>query len=262
MQDLVELPVAELVERALQSSFDSDETVGNDSSWRAWEAVAALHKRGDQETLEAAKRLTESDEPWRRARGADILGQIGLEGKVFVDERFEALAKALSVEKDSRVLPSLINAIRLLHDPRSLSSVLPFARHEAPSVRRAVAMALDASWGPVAVSSLVELLSDPSAAVRDWAAFAFRIAKVDSPEIRAALGQRLSDDDPTVRSEAICALAYRGDLRCVERLRADLARDEVWNDCHVEAARTLLAASDDDERSATELVAALEMAFR
>jgi HEAT repeat protein len=97
--------------------------------------------------------------------------------------------------------------------------------------------------------------------VRDWATFAFRTSKIDSTGIRTALIQRLSDDDKTTRSEAICALAQRGDLRCLEQLRRDLGQDQTWDDCHIEAARVLLARPDEDESSAQELLDGLNRAF-
>jgi HEAT repeat protein len=207
--------------------------------------------------LDAGKLLLQAGDAWCRARGADILGQLGLEARSFADERFDTLVAALQAEKDARVLPALIHAISHLHESRSLSYLLPFIESDSAVVRQAVAMALHTSWGSLAVSALIELTSDESDSVRDWATFAFRISKTDSPQIRTALVQRLADNDVRTRSEAICALAHRGDLRCIKQLRSDLAQDEAWNDCHIEAARVLLASPDEDERSAQELLAAL-----
>jgi len=256
-----ELPVVELVNHALGSSFAGEDEVGNQESVKAWEAIVALHKRADRETLEAGRRLLQSDDAWHRSRGADILGQLGLDARFFPDERFDALVMALRAEKDDRVLPSLIHAIAHLHDPKSLSLLLPFIKSNSEPARHAVAMALHASWGQPAISALIELMSDQSASVRDWATFAFRTSKIDSPVIRAALIQRLSDDDVTTRSEAICALAQRGDLCCLEQLRQDLGQDQTWNDCHIEGARILLGRPDEDESSARELLEGLNRAF-
>jgi HEAT repeat protein len=262
MVDLAELSVADLMERALRSSFAGDDEVGNQESNEAWEAIATLHKRADTETLEAGRHLLRSDDAWHRARGADILGQLGWSAaKSFSDERFDALVTALLAETDARALPPLIHAISHLHEPKSLPYLLPFIKNDSAAVRQAVAMALHASWGQPAISALIDLMSDQSNLVRDWATFAFRTSKVDSPQIRTALVQRLSDDDLTTRAEAICALAQCGDLRCVEQLRRDLGQDQTWDDCHIEAARVLLARPDEDESSAQELLDGLNSIF-
>jgi HEAT repeat protein len=261
MAELAESSVADLVERALRSSFAGDDEVGNQESIEAWDAIAALHKRADTETLEAGRHLLRSDDVWHRARGADVLGQLGLDARSFSDERFGALVTAVLAEKDVRALPPLIHAISHLHEPKSLPYLLPFIKNDSAAVRRAVAMALHTSWGQSAISALIDLMSDRSDSVRDWATFAFRTSKVDSPEIRDALVQRLSDDDVTTRSEAICALAQRGDLRCLEQLRHDLNQDQTWDDCHIEAARILLARPDEDESSAQELLDGLNRGF-
>jgi HEAT repeat protein len=261
MAGLTELSVAELVEGALQSSFDAEDEVGNQESIKSWEAIGELHKRADLETLSAGKHLLHSDLAWHRARGADILGQLGSQAGSWSEERFEALATALLIEREMRAVHALIHAITHLHEPRSLPYLLPFIKSDSARVRRAVAMALNPTWGQPAVSGLIELMSDQSALVRDWATFAFRTSKFDSPEIRAALLHRLADDDVTTRSEAICALAKRGDLRCLAQLRNDLSRSETWDDCHLEAARVLVAWPDEDEDSAEQLLDALKRAF-
>jgi HEAT repeat protein len=261
MVELPALSVAKLVERALQSSFEGDNEVGNQESIRAWEAIVVLQKRADREALDAGKQLLQSDDAWHRARGADILGQPGLEARSYPDERFEALVAALKVEDDIRAIPPLIHAISHLHEPKSLPYLLPFIKSDSVTVRRAVAMSLHTSWEQPAISALCQLTSDQSASVRDWATFAFRVSQTDSPQIRAALLQRLFDDDMTTRSEATCALAKRGDLRCLEQLRRDLSQDQTWDDCHIEAARILLARPDEDESSAQELLDGLNRAF-
>ena len=63
---LRDLPVGEVVSAAL--------TAGPDDGWQY---ISFLHLRGDRETFDAARALCRSDEPNRRALGADILAQLG-----------------------------------------------------------------------------------------------------------------------------------------------------------------------------------------
>jgi HEAT repeat protein len=54
--------------RTLSDDYESD---------TSWEAVRALHKLGTQEVFEQAAAWCASQDPMKRARSADILGQIG-----------------------------------------------------------------------------------------------------------------------------------------------------------------------------------------
>ena len=64
--------VADLWKAAFQADYDA-----------AWNAVAALHWRGSKEVLDRAVVLTLSSDPASRARGADVLGQLGLPERTF-----------------------------------------------------------------------------------------------------------------------------------------------------------------------------------
>jgi HEAT repeat protein len=75
---------------------------------------------------------------------------------------------------------------------------------------------------------LIELSADSAEAVRDWATFGLGTCCLsDSPEIRAALVERLEDTDDQTRGEAIFGLAKRKDPRALPAIARELARDEV-----------------------------------
>lgn len=253
MAELEELPVEELIRRSLDSSFAAEDEVGNPRSWAAWEATSALAARGGNEVLNAAKCLLGSTDPWRRARGANILGHFQEDSTT--SERFDALSTALEVEDDDHALTSLIFAISHLHDPRSLARLLTFVQHPDREFRRAVAMSLHSEWGPAAVAALCGLCDDEWAGVQDWATFKFRTSDVDSAEIRQGLTARLDDPEPVIRAEAICALARRRDLACLKQLVDDLGNLDAWDDyyCHIQAAEYLIGCTSDMERPPEEL---------
>jgi HEAT repeat protein len=50
---------------------------------------------------------------------------------------------------------------------------------------------------------------------------------LDTPEIREALGERLTDEDEGARSEAILGLARRKDRRILPVLEVELASDSI-----------------------------------
>jgi HEAT repeat protein len=80
----------------------------------------------------------------------------------------------------------------------------------------------------VAVGTLIELTRDRKAHVRDWATFALGVQiEMDTPEIRQALVERLSDEDADTRAEAMVGLARRGDRRVLPALREELTSGSV-----------------------------------
>lgn len=248
--------VEELIRRCLDSSFESEDEVGNTQSWASWEAIWMLYKHPSDEVLKSVKCLLLSYDPWYRARGADILGQFEFASKAI---RFDALSDALAVENDERTLTSLIHSISHLHDQRILEKFLSLILHPNREVRRAVAMSIDPKWGDAAVTALCTLSSDVWGGVRDWATFKFRISDVDSSEIRQFLRARLRDPEFQIRAEAICALAHRRDLACLKQLVDDLRNMDILEDysCHIEAADKLVGCGPDDERLPEDLCAEL-----
>jgi hypothetical protein len=66
---------------------------------------------------------------------------------------------------------------------------------------------------------LIHLSRDPSAEVRDWACFSLASSAEDSPDIRAALWDRIRDRHYDTRIEALRGLALRRDARVRRPLR-------------------------------------------
>lgn len=262
MPDLAGFSIAELMDRALRSSFEAEDEMGNLDSAQSWEAISELHKREDPEILEWATLLLTSDDAWSRACGANVLGQLGFNTGAFADERFTVLTSALLAERDPRVVDTLIYAIGHLHEPKALASLLPFTKSDSSAVRLAVASSMSGDWGQQAVAALIELTTDPVKEVRDWATFAFVLSDADAPDIREALVRRLSDADPNTRAEATSALAKRHDVRCLEQIRINLGREETRDSyCHIEAAQFLLEISRGDKTSPEELLEKLNSVF-
>ncbi|MFN7921591.1 MAG: HEAT repeat domain-containing protein [Bryobacteraceae bacterium] len=262
MQGPDEVSVSALIRQSLDSAFEGEDAVGDPRSFAAWEAIATLARRADEQVIKAAATLLGSDDAWHRARGANILGLFPTAS--WADARFTLLSDALRSEADERAIPSLIHSIGHLHNPRILPRFLELGQHPNREVRLAVAMSIMADWGHQAVAALIGLCADEWGGVRDWATFKFRTSDVDSPEIRQCIRSRLQDPEPAVRAEAICALARRRDLTCLEQLLDDLGRLDDLDDesCHLEAACHLLGCGLDDERSTDELRADLMRMYR
>ena len=77
---------------------------------------------------------------------------------------------------------------------------------------------------PEAIAGLIELSRDAATNVRDWATFGLgSMTEADTPELRAALLARVTDDDPETRGEALIGLANRRDERAIEPILHELA---------------------------------------
>lgn len=207
----------------------------------AWRAVTTLHFRGTREVFEAARQLCESVEPKERRVGADILGQLGPDppNRPFLEESVPLMLAMLEREEDPDVLGALAVALGHLHDPRAIEPLSRLKGHPDENVRYGVVHGLLAHEGNLAVDTLIELSRDEDFDVRNWATFGLGSQiDADTEEIRAALLERLSEEDGEVRGEALVGLAKRHDERVLEPLMRELSSDEVW-ELAVEAAEEL-----------------------
>lgn len=80
----------------------------------AWEAVRTLQSIGTREVLEKAAEWCESNNPLSRARGADVLAQLGKTAEhpknSFPEEAYSVVAGLVQRETEPRPLASAIAA--------------------------------------------------------------------------------------------------------------------------------------------------------
>jgi len=214
-----------------------------------WEAVQALRKIGSRAVFERAAEWCGSEDPLKRARGADVLAQIGRTGEHptnnFPDESYLILSALAERERDPLPLLSAIHALGHVGNPLAVPLVIANCEHENPDVRFAVACALgNFADDPRAAPVLMTLMHDVDDDVRDWATFGLGVlGDKDSPEIREVLLERMSDPNCDVREEALVALANRKESRAVPALIAELNQREI-SDRLREAAETFLGENE------------------
>lgn len=215
-----------------------------------WDVVALLHKRGTRDIFDAATRLLASPCPIERELGVDLHAQLGYEqGKPFAAESVRMLARLLDTEDELHVIYSTLIAFGHLQQPECVPAVLRFAGHPDPDIRYGVTFALAGRDDPNAIAALIALTTDVSVKVRDWATFDLGSqTEWDSPELRAALCERLGDSDNITRGEALKGLALRRAEGVVEAVEAELRGPDPHSNA-IEAA---------DELADPRLVPALE----
>jgi HEAT repeat protein len=247
-----------LFSRTLAGDYDDD---------APWEAVHELRNIASREVLQRAVEWCRSETPLKRARGADVLAQIGKtvehQSNKYPHESYSAVSELAASENEILPLNSAIHALGHIGDPRGVPIIVQHARNNDPELREAVAFACGCfPEEKDALDALLILITDCDEDVRDWATFGVgALFDADSPEIRAALALALRDPHEDVRREAITGLAKRGDVRAFPPLIA-LFRKSPDDPLALEAAGWLLGYSGDepeDEPSVTLL--ALERRF-
>jgi HEAT repeat protein len=204
----------------------------------AWDAIAMLQYRGTREVFDAACQLCASNCPQERTLGANILGQLGIPDRCFPTESVNLLIQLLATEEHEKVLDAICVALGHLHDVKSVPALSRLKTHPCDRVRFAVVFGLLALEDQLAIESLIELSRDRDADVRNWATFGLGTQiEADTAEIRAALFERIRDEDEETRGEALVGLARRKDERVIEPLIKELERYPVaqWSFC-IEAA--------------------------
>jgi HEAT repeat protein len=177
-----------------------------------WTAIRALHALGTREVFERAVRLCSSPIASERVAGADILGQLS----AWTDDSIPTLMNLLG-DGEACVIESAVHALSQKQDARTIDALSRVAQHDASNVRWAVATALEDLIGDErAERVLLTLMRDGDTSVRDRATFAVgSLSDHDTPRIRAALAERLRDEDRAVANEAALGLARRRDARAI-----------------------------------------------
>jgi HEAT repeat protein len=250
--------IDQIFEQTLTPNYDDE---------GAWEAVRKLHLTGGREVYERAAGWCQSGNSLKRARGADILAQLGrTEGRHshdFPDECFSVVSGLVQREKESLPLLSAVHALGHIGNLLAVPMVIEHRLHPSADVRFAVACALgNFANDKRAVDALVALMQDSDEDVRDWATFGLGVqGDLDFDEIRDALFERLSDPGRNVRGESLLGLAKRQDQRALPALIAELNQPEP-SDRAFEAAETFVGGSlDEPERNPSQYIAAIKQRF-
>lgn len=254
------MPVANidaLFAQTLQGDYDNNS---------AWDAIHNLRATGSREVFDQAVAWCRSNEPLKRARGADILAQFGHTAEnqttLFADESFTVLSGMLESETDPVALSAIVTAFGHLENPSIIPQILPFSYHSNNDVRYGLAFTLGCfADDERTVSTLIKLMGDKDIEVRDWATFGLGgLGDFDSPKIREALFKNMSDEDEDVREEAVVGLAKRKDLRSLPEVVKAL-KDQDHAARAVEAANFLLDRPNDPIEDPSACLKALRERF-
>jgi HEAT repeat protein len=256
---MTESDIDQLFARTLEGDYEDD---------APWEAVHALRRIGTRQVFDKAAEWVESSAPLQRARGINVLAQLGKTAErptnSFPLESYAVVTKALQQERELQPLNSAIAALGHLDDVRAIPLIAAFHAHPSAEIRFSAACALGSFPNDgLSVATLLALMEDADDEVRDWATFGLGVlGDEDSAEVRDALYRRLSDSNTDVREEALVGLAKRHDMRSLAAVIDELEQPAISR-CIVEAAYTLLGMDNDrKDWSGRDYADALRQRFR
>lgn len=226
-----------------------------------WPLLKEVVTAGEPAALARAVRMLARPDSDERRIGSDLLGVIAesASGEVktaAVDALLAAGEAALAFEaahgvQDGDELWSIAHALNRAWERRTLPVLLRLADHPDSDIRLQAALGLFGAVGaegtdpgpdPAGVAALVALTRDADPDVRNWATFGLgNTVEADSPEIRAALWERVGDEHAETREEGICGLALRREPQAVGLVAELLADREGARLCVFAAAQALAA---------------------
>jgi HEAT repeat protein len=252
------MQIEELFAETLKGEYDDE---------APWHAVHELRSIGSREVFETASDWCRSDEPLKRARGADVLAQLGCTAdhpeNNFLEESFSAVVAIAENEKHIQPLASAIQALGHIGDPRAIPLLVRYRAHPESEIRFAVACACGSFANePPIVATLLGLMRDSDEDVRDWATFGLgTLSKVDTHEIRDAFAGLLNDSSSDVVDEALAALAQRRDQRALPLILERLRQPDV-DELTLESAGAMLGMHASKQQMAPEdYISALQLRF-
>ncbi|MDA1315696.1 MAG: HEAT repeat domain-containing protein [Acidobacteria bacterium] len=232
----------ELKKLSTQALFEAI-LIGEPDDEDAWDAIYTLRVRATQEVFDRAVAYFRSDDPKKRGRGLDVLGQLGARypdnETRFVDHCVTFAIEGLA-DPDGGVVSSAAWALVFHDSEKGKTALTKMMRHPDAYVRQAVAQGVSPCDTEEKLRAAIELMEDEDDEVRDWATFSLGTqCKDDSPEIRAALRKRLQDPYADARDEGIWGLAQRKDPEGLKLLLHRLEQD-TWVKGDEYAAETVL----------------------
>jgi HEAT repeat protein len=250
--------IDELFACTLKGNYDDD---------APWQAVHALRKLGTRDVFDIAAAWCKSDNSLIRARGVDVLAQLGktFDHPVhsFPEDAYAIISELVQREKDLRPMESAIYALGHLDNVAAVPVIAAFHRHPSADIRFSVACSLGSFPNDdLSVETLLPMMEDSDEDVRDWATFGLGVqGDQDSSKIRDALYRRLSDANEDVREEAMVGLGKRKDQRVLSSLFAAIDGPQIKVRVAEAASLMLGMEGDPQELGAEEYRTALKERF-
>ena len=213
---------------------DDDELIyqliNNKSDKNRWDKIHALRMRPSQKLFQKCLALSKSLNTKERIIGIDILAQLGGSDRPYLNNSKKIFLQILDVENDPNILKTALFAIghnnENLHN-NEIDKILMHSKNNNVNVKCGIAFALLGIENDKAIDALINLSSDKSIQVRNWATFGIGSQiSIDNQKIRDALWARVNDKHEETKFEAILGLAIRKDQKIIAVIKDVLQNKE------------------------------------
>ncbi|WP_341904552.1 hypothetical protein [Fluviicola taffensis] len=203
--------------------------IHNKSDRSRWDTIHVLRKRPSEELLGKCLEFTKSSDPKIRSIGIDILAQLGLSPRPFLNETLTCYFDLLTTEKNPEVLLSLLYGIGHNNDNLDkvqIEKICSFCNSDNKLIKEGLVSALGFIDDIQVIDILIKLSDDQSTPIRNWATFYIGQGERNTKTIREALWKRIGDKHQETKLEAIAGLAKRKDKRVNEVIKREMIKGE------------------------------------
>ncbi len=204
--------------------------INNKTDRTTWENIKVLRSRPSKELFLKCAELTKSNNPKIRKIGIDVLAQLGLPPRPFLNETLEIYFDLIGIETDPEVLMSLLYSIGHNNDElnnEQIDKICSFINNDNNWVKEGLVFSLLGIENLNAIETLIKLSSDKLSHVRDWATFGIGTQSYrNNKKIREALWNRVNDKHQDTKLEAIAGLAKRKDSRVNDIIKREIIDGE------------------------------------
>lgn len=204
--------------------------INNKTDKSRWNNISVLRKRPSKELFAKCVELIKSNNPKIRKIGIDILAQLGLPPRPFLNETLKIYFELLDTENDPDVLMSLLYSIGHNNDKldnEQIEKICSFINTKNSLINEGLVFALLGIDNLNAIETLIKLSSDKLSHIRNWATFGLGTQiERNNKTIREALWERVNDKNQETKLEAIVGLAKRKDKRVNDIIRREIIGGE------------------------------------
>ena len=212
-----------------------------------WKAISRLHFVGGEDAFQKCLQLLRSTNIKHKIAAVDILAQLmdpdridaadsdGTKYKrLHPRKTIDVLLNVVTSASDEDLLASIFYAMGHNKSQRAVSSLVAHKNHFNSDIRYAVCFALLTNTDKDSIFALIDLSKDEDEDVRNWATFGLaQQIDLNTPYIRNALWNRVSDRNNEIRAEAILGLSRRQDKSSIELIICELhnaiEKGECWD---------------------------------
>jgi len=211
-KELEKLSTKQLI---LKAYYEEDENI-------FMEYIHILRLRGNKEVFQQTKKLAYSKDSIYREIAASILSQFGYKTKLYKGESVHLLGKLLN-DKNEDVVATAIYGFGHRKCTRYADKLSSYISYQSLQIKEALSFALGGYEDSKSINTLIQLMTDKSDDVRDWATFSLaQINETNTQIVRDALFKNINDDVLDIRGEALLGLALRKDERVKDIIIEDL----------------------------------------